>query len=75
VIQRSRIIKTMTDEEILAACRADSPLARVRAVLYENLAVMEHESAQGPPKTPLENRRQELQIANEICALFGIGLP
>jgi len=70
----SKTIAAMTDGEVLDACRADSPLSRVRAAFSEGYAEIDTASRQRVPPGLLEYRRMELQAANRICTLFGIEL-
>lgn len=70
----SKIITDMTGQEVLDACRADTPLARVRQVFSANFAEIEQASHQRAMPTPLEFRRMELQAANRILELFGLEL-
>lgn len=67
----SEIIHNMTTREIVAAIAADSPIARVRRVFAGHFDAI---SAAGQIATD-ERRRMELIASNEICLLFGVGLP
>lgn len=74
-VKRSKTIAAMSGREILDACRADTPLARVRQVFSENYAEIDQAGRQRVTPSPLEYRRMELEAANRICDLFGIALP
>lgn len=71
---QSKIIAEMTGRQIIDALSADTPLARVQRILSDHCAAFEQAQMQRQRLTPIEGRRMELQAANKICALFGIGL-
>lgn len=70
----SQIIKNMSDKEVLAAMQSDTRLAKVRRLFHFGYAELEQAAAQRKPLSSIEQRRMELQIANDICALFDAGL-
>ena len=73
-MSQSKIIAEMTGRQIIDAISADTALARVQHILADHCADFEQAQMQRQPLTPIECRRMELQAANKICALFGIGL-
>lgn len=70
----SKIISGMTGREVLDALRADTPLARIARVFSDGYAEIDQAARQRRPASPIEIRRMELQAANRIASLFGIGL-
>jgi hypothetical protein len=74
-MKHSKTIAAMSGREVLDACRADSPLSRVRAIFAECYAEIDQAGRQRKTPSPLEIRRMELMAANQICGLFGIELP
>ncbi len=74
-MKTSKTIAEMSNGDLLQAMRADTPLARVRAVFAENYAEIEQREMQRERLTPIERRRMEMQAANRILELFGVALP
>lgn len=70
----SKTIADMSGREIIETLRGDSPLSRVHAILSDACGAIEQAGMQRHPPSPIEARRMELQTANRICALFGVGL-
>lgn len=73
-IRYSKTIAELPNAEVLQACRADTPLAKGRAIFAEGAATIEQDALNRVPMTPLEMRRYELQVANNILELFGLAL-
>lgn len=72
-MSQSKIIAEMTGREIIDALSADTPLARVQRILTDHCADFERAQMHWQ-FTLIDGRRMELQAANKICALFGVGL-
>lgn len=70
----SKIIANMSGREVLDTLRGDTPVSRVHVILANAMAEAEQDAMQRRPLTPIERRRFELQAANRICVLFGVGL-
>jgi hypothetical protein len=62
--------RDMTDREVLDAVQSTDPLARVRALFSQGMARIEQADMQRKSLAPIERRRMELEIAQEIMSLF-----
>ena len=71
---QSKIIAAMSDREVLAVLRGDSSVTRVHRILMEVMGEAKEDAMQRRLASPIERRRIELQFANRICGLFGVGL-
>jgi hypothetical protein len=69
--KNSKTIRAMTDGEVLDA----SPISRVRAIISDAHGTFDQAFRQRKPPNPIEVSRMELEFANRICSLFGVGLP
>lgn len=56
----------MTDAEVMAALRSDTPLNRARARFSHNAAAIEQAGLQRKPSGPVEVRRMEFKAVQEI---------
>jgi hypothetical protein len=62
--------RDMTADEVMAAIRGHSPLARAHAILSDGIGRIEQADMQRKSLAPIERRRMELEIAQEIMSLF-----
>jgi len=63
----------MTDDEVLAELRSESPLNKARQAFYHWSAKIEQDAQQRRPAGPIETRRMEFDAVKAvICAYFGI---
>jgi hypothetical protein len=70
----SKVIAAMSSREVIDALQSGDALAQVRQILSSHAARMEQAAMQQQLGDPVEWRREELQAANRICAIFGTGL-
>lgn len=73
-MKQSKIIADMTRREVLDTLQADSQVTRVWRLFSQGYAEIDQAGRQRHPPCPVEIRRMDLQVANAICELFGIGL-
>jgi hypothetical protein len=59
----------MTDEEVLAELRRDTPLNRARRILSSTCAQIEQGGMQRRPLGPIEMRRLEFEAVRKIWEL------
>jgi hypothetical protein len=57
----------MTDAEVMAALRSDTPLNRARAVFSGQAAGMVQANLQRQPPGPIEARRMEFEATQKIA--------
>lgn len=62
----------MTDAEVMAAMRADTPLNRARQLLSSAVGEMEQAGQQRRPAGPVEIRRMEFEATIRIAAALGL---
>lgn len=65
----------MTDAEVSAALRADSPLNRARAAFSAATGRIEQASVQRKPAGIIEIRRMEFEAVRSIADALGIAVP
>ena len=73
-MKQSKIIADMTGREVVDTLLADSQVTRVWRLFSQGYAEIDEAGCQRHPPSPVEIRRMELQVANAICELFGVGL-
>lgn len=64
----------MTNDEVMAVLRSDTPLNKARAILSSHAAHMEQASQQRKPLSPIEWRRIEIEATKKIAAALGVTL-
>lgn len=64
----------MTDQEVIAALRADTPLNRARQVFSGECGRIEQAGMQRRPAGPIEIRRMEFEAVRKITAALGVEL-
>lgn len=62
----------MTDDEVMAALKADTPLNRARAAFSSHAAGMEQSALQRTPPGPIEARRMEFEAVEAIAKALGV---
>jgi hypothetical protein len=62
----------MTNAEIMAALRSDTPLNRARKIFSSYAAKLEQAAAQREPIGPIEARGLEFEAVRKIAAALGI---
>lgn len=62
----------MTDQEVMAALRADTPMNRARGIFSSAAAGIEQENLQRRPAGPIEVRRMEFEAVQKIAAALGV---
>jgi len=62
--------KDMTADEVMMAIKGGDPLARAHAILSAGIGRMEQAEMQIKTLAPIERRRMELEIAQDIMSLF-----
>jgi hypothetical protein len=60
----------MTDDEVIAELRSDSPLNKARQQFSSWSARIEQKGQQRRPLTPIEMRRMEFEAVQAIVAAF-----
>ena len=65
----------MTDQEVMAALRSDTPLNRARAIFSGEVGAAEQEEMQRRPCGPIEMRRREFEAVRKIASALGVELP
>lgn len=64
-------LRTMTDAEIMAALRSDTPLSRACRILHSAYAEIEQGMEQRRPLSALDVRNIEFDAVKPIAACFG----
>ena len=64
----------MTDQEVMAELRSDSPLNRARAAFSGAAARIEQAAMQRRPPGAIEVRRMEFEAVRKIIAAAGLSL-
>ena len=62
----------MTDKEVMAALRSDTPLNRARAVFSSCCGEIEQACAQRRAPGPIELRAMEFEAVRKIAAALGV---
>lgn len=62
----------MSDAEVIAALKSDTPLNRARAKFSHWAATIEQEARQRRPAGPIEGRRMEFRAVEEISEALGL---
>lgn len=62
----------MTNEEVMAALRSDTPLNRARKAFSGASAALEQEGKQRRPAGPIEIRRMEFEAVQKIAEALGV---
>lgn len=62
----------MSDAEVSAALRSDTPLNRARAAFSGACGAIEQAGQQARPAGPVEIRRMEFEAVERIAAILGV---
>lgn len=65
-------IDMLSDREVIELLQSDTLIAKVRRLFSQGCAEIEQACAQRNPPGPVEIRRMELKIADNIYKLFAV---
>ena len=65
----------MTDQEVMAALRSETPLNAARRVFSSACGEIEQAGQQRRPASPILIRRMEFEAVRRIAAALGIQVP